>query len=231
MADWISFWDSHHSIYVNARHREVHYRRIAGDVRAHVQEPDEVVLDYGCGEALFAEHVAAAAGRLVLCEAAPHVRAALAARYESSGKIQVAAPEDLLAMPDASFDLIVMHSVAQYLSVQELDAVLRLFHRLVKPEGRVVLGDIIPPTVSAVTDAGALLGFAAAHGFLLAAIVGLIRTSLSSYRRLRSELGLMRYGEQEMIDKLAAAGFSAKRAHYNIGHNPARMTYIATPSL
>jgi SAM-dependent methyltransferase len=229
MADWISFWDSQHSIYVNARHRDVHYRRVAGDMRAHVQEQDEVVLDYGCGEALYAEHVAAPAGRLVLCEAAPHVRAVLASRYDGNAKIQVAAPEDLLQVPDATFDLIVMHSVAQYMSAGELDAVLQLFHRLVKPDGRVVLGDIIPPNVSAITDAGALLGFGAARGFLLAAAVGLVRTSLSSYRRLRSELGLTRYGEQEMIDKLAAAGFSATRAHYNIGHNAARMTFVATP--
>ena len=29
MGDWIAFWDSEHSIYVNARHRDVHYRTIA----------------------------------------------------------------------------------------------------------------------------------------------------------------------------------------------------------
>src|SRR4051812_26286990 len=109
MADWISFWDSQHSIYVSDRHGDVHYRRIAGDIRAHVPDPDAVVLDYGPGEALFAEHVAVACHRLVLCEAAPHVRETLARRYEGHDKIQVAAPEDLLLMPDASFDLIVMH--------------------------------------------------------------------------------------------------------------------------
>ena len=31
MGDWIAFWDSEHSIYVNARHRDVHYRTIAQD--------------------------------------------------------------------------------------------------------------------------------------------------------------------------------------------------------
>jgi len=35
MSDWISFYDFKHSvIYVNARHRDVHYRRIAEDIRA-----------------------------------------------------------------------------------------------------------------------------------------------------------------------------------------------------
>jgi SAM-dependent methyltransferase len=229
MPDWISFWDSEHSIYVNAKHRQVHYRRIAGDIRAHVPKPDAVVLDYGCGEALFAEHVAAGAGRLVLCEAAPHVRETLASRYEGSPNIEVVAPEQLARMPDARFDMIVMHSVAQYMTAAELDAVLALFRRLVKRDGVVVLGDVIPPDTSAFTDAGALLGFAAAHGFFMAAVIGLARTALSSYWKLRSQLGLARYSEREAVDKLAAAGFSAKRAHYNIGHNPTRMTFLAKP--
>lgn len=29
MSDWRSFWDNAHSIYVNARHKDVHYREIA----------------------------------------------------------------------------------------------------------------------------------------------------------------------------------------------------------
>ena len=29
MNDWIAFYNSDHSIYVNARHRDVHFRRIA----------------------------------------------------------------------------------------------------------------------------------------------------------------------------------------------------------
>ena len=52
MTDWISFWDTSHSIYVNARHRDVHYRGIAEEVRRYVPSPDAVVMDYGCGEAL-----------------------------------------------------------------------------------------------------------------------------------------------------------------------------------
>ena len=66
MGDWIAFWDSEHSIYVNARHRDVHYRRIAQDIRAQLP-PGAAVLDYGCGEALHADLVADVARRLILC--------------------------------------------------------------------------------------------------------------------------------------------------------------------
>ena len=38
-------------------------------------------------------------------------------------------------------------------------------------------------------------------------------------------------GENEMIEKLGRAGFSATRAHQNIGHNPWRMTFVARHSL
>jgi hypothetical protein len=73
------------------------------------------------------------------------------------------------------------------------------------------------------------LRLAAANGFLGAALVGLMRTVFSDYPRLRSTLGLTLYDEAAMIDKLAAAGFSAQRRATNIGHNQARMTFLARP--
>src|SRR5438132_1246843 len=126
MGDWIAFWDSAHSIYVNARHRDVHYRTIAQDIRAHFPP-----------------------------------------------------------------------------------------------------GAVVPPEVSARTAAVALRPFGRANGFLGATLIGLLRTLVSDYWRLRFDLGLSRYGEAAMLAKLAATGFSARRAAANIGHNQARMTFIA----
>jgi SAM-dependent methyltransferase len=226
MGDWIAFWNSKHSIYVNARHRDVHYHGIARDIRAHVPAGARV-LDYGCGEALHADLIAASARALTLCEAAPMVRAALTRRFGAHATIEVRAPEEVAALPAGSFDIIVMHSVAQYLTRGELDVLLALFQRLLGVDGLLILGDVIPPHVSAATDATALLRFAATNGFLGAAVVGLVRTLASDYWRLRSRLGLTRYSEIAMIEKLAGAGFCGHRAGANIGHNPARMTFLA----
>jgi SAM-dependent methyltransferase len=229
MGDWIAFWNSEHSIYVNERHRDVHYRTIAQDIRAHVPE-GAAVLDYGCGEALHAEIVAAPARTLTLCEAAPAVRARLAQRFAGDPKIAVRAPDEIAALPLGSFDVIVLHSVAQYLTPKELDDLLVQFHRLLRTNGLFILGDVIPPHVSAWGDAWALIRFGAREGFLGAALVGLARTFVSDYWWLRSHLGLTRYSEAGVIEKLAAAGFSARRAPSNIGHNPARMTFLARPA-
>jgi SAM-dependent methyltransferase len=224
---WLKFWDSSHSIYVNARHRDVHYSLIAQQIAALVASPQARVLDYGCGEALHADRVAAAAGELLLCEGAPRVRAGIAARFAGNAKIRAVAPEDVERLADRSLDLIVLHSVAQYLTPEELTKLLALFHQLLNADGMLMVSDVIPPNVAASTDALALLRFGAENGFFVGAVIGLGRTVLSDYWRLRTRYGLTRYGEAAMTQKLAAAGFAAQRAAHNIGHNQARMAFMA----
>jgi ubiquinone/menaquinone biosynthesis C-methylase UbiE len=227
MRDWVSFWDSDHSIYVNARHFDVHYRTIADMIVRHVPSPDATVLDFGCGEALHADKVAAACRHLILVDAAAKVRAGLAERFRRNPNIEVRGPAELAEVADRSVDLAVMHSVAQYLSSAQLSALLVLFRRLLRPGGLLLVGDVVPPHVSALADAMALLNYGAANGFLLAAIRGLLRTAASDYTRVRSRVGLTLYTEGEMLQKLDAAGFTATRAKANVGPNPARMTFLA----
>jgi SAM-dependent methyltransferase len=229
--DWIGFYDFKHSvIYVNARHRDVHYRIIAEDIRTYVPSPTAAVLDYGCGEATSADLIAAACGHLTMLEAAPKVRAALSARYAGQAKISVLTPDEAAALPDKSFDLIVLHSVAQYLSGLELDRLLATFRRLLKPDGLFILGDIVPPHFAAPAAALALLRFGAANGFFFAAVLGLMRIFVSDYLRLKSTVGLSHYEEAAMLEKLARARFKAERAKRNIGHNQRRMTFLARPA-
>jgi len=229
MDSWIDFYDSAHSIYVNARHRDLHFRRIAQDLAAYVQAGGRV-LDYGCGEALHADIIAAKAARLILVEAAPSVRARLAVRFAHEPKIEVTGADELAGRPDASVDLVIMHSVAQYMSADELDAALALFRRLLDPNGLLVVGDVIRPQTTAFADALSLLRFGAGHGFFVAALIGLVRTVLSPYWRLRSALGFRRYEDAAFAARLDQAGFSSERAARNIGHNGARMTFLARPT-
>ena len=228
--DWISFYDFKHSvIYVNARHRDVHYRTIATDIAKLVPSPDARVMDYGCGEATSAAILADACGHLTMVEAAPNVRAALAARNAGNARIAVMTPDEAAAEPAQSYDMIVLHSVAQYLSAAELDGLLARFHRLLKPDGLFVLGDIIQPRLAAPMAAMALLRFGAANGFFWAAVGGLMRIFVSDYLKIKSQVGLSHYEEADMLMKLRDAGYDAKRAPRNIGHNQQRMTFLARP--
>lgn len=229
MDDWIDYYDSTHTIYVSKLHRDVHFRVIANDILSYVPSPDAVVLDYSCGEALFAAQVAAACQKLILAEPAPGVRGRLTARFGPNPKIAVRSLDDLTQLPDRSVDLAVMISVAQYMTPVELDAAFALMRRVLRPGGRLVLGDILRPEVGAATDVTALLKLAVKNGFLTDALWGLARTALSDYWQLRKSIGLQRYSERDMLAKLTAAGFEARLAARNVGYNPARMTFVATP--
>ena len=227
MDDWIDYYDSTHTIYASRRHRDLHFQFIARDIIGYVSSPDAVVLDYACGEALSAAKVAEACGKLILAEPAPGVRGRLIARFAPNTRIRVRSLDDLRKMDEKSVDLAIMNSVAQYMTPEELDSAFAVIKRLLKPGGRLVLGDILRPEVGMARDVLALLRFAATHGFLKDALIGLVSTALSDYRQLRAKVGLQRYSEDEMVAKLAASGFTASRAHFNIGHNPWRMTFVA----
>src|SRR5262249_6508407 len=162
---------------------------------SYVTSPNMVVLDYGCGEALHAEIVAEPAAKLILAEPAPGVRERLTQKFRDNPKIMVTSTEDLGILPDHSADLIVMHSVSQYLTSEELIESLRRIRRLIKPDGRFVLGDVLQPNVTAFGDAWALLRFGMKEGFFIPAFVSLVRTFFSDYWSLRSKVGLARYDE------------------------------------
>jgi len=229
MDDWIDYYDSTHTIYVSKLHRDLHFQIIARDIIGYITSPDATVLDYACGEALSAGQVAAACGKLILAEPAPGVRGRLIARFAPNTKIRVRSLEDVRKMAERSVDLVVMNSVAQYMTSEELESALGIVRRLLKPSGRLVLGDVLRPEVGMGRDVMALLSFGARHGFLKDALIGLISTALSDYRHLRSRIGLQRYDEQEITARLTAAGFAVQRAPTNIGHNRWRMTFIARP--
>ena len=228
--DWREYWNQDTPIYVSERHKVLHYELIAKDIAALVPSPQAHVLDFGCGEALSAGRVAANCARLYLCDAAPLMRERLRRRFAANPKIEVLGSEEMDRMPGASLDLVVVNSLLQYILREELRGLLRLWRAKLKPGARLVVADVIPPDLSALADAKALLGFGWKGGFLIRALVGLARTALSDYRKLRRDLGLSTYSEPEMIELLRAEGFSAERRARNIGHNQARMTFVARPA-
>lgn len=228
--NWRDYWNQDTPIYTSERHKLLHYRLIANDIIGLIPSPDAMILDYGCGEALFADKIVVKCAQLYLSDAAPLVRERLNERFEGNERITVLSTDDVTDIPNASLDLIVVNSLVQYLSLDEFRALLKLMHEKLKADGKLVLGDIIPPDISSLTDAKALLSFAWQGGFLRSAITGLARTAFSEYRKIREEVGLSQYSEEEIVDLLKDAGFEPERAGRNLGHNPARMTYLGRPA-
>lgn len=228
MKIWVDYYDSAHSIYVSDVHRNAHFRLIADDLIGFIPRRDAIMLDYSCGEALDAARVASACGTLILAEPAPRVRERLTTTFKANPKIEVVSLDDLDAMEKGSIDCAALISVAQYMERGDFDLMLDKMFNWLKSGGQLLIGDIVQPDTGAWRDVIALLRLAAHEGFLLDALRGLMRMAFSDYRRLRQQTGLQRYSEADMLARLKAAGFTATRLAANVGHNPARMSFVAT---
>jgi SAM-dependent methyltransferase len=229
LQSWVDFWDSDHAIYVNDRHKTRHAAAIGRDIARQIALPDAVVLDYGCGEALYAVDLARCCGQLILCEAADGVRKDLLQRLAGAPNIRVLDRAGVERLADASVDLVVANSLVQYLSRADLVCLLGLWRSKLKATGALVVADVVPPHADAIVDALALLRFGWRGGFLLATVGGLARTAFSDYGQLRKTLGFAMYDEPEFLSLLAEGGFRGARLRRNFGHNQRRLAFRAVP--
>lgn len=223
---WRDYWNGDTPIYANERHKILHDAWIARDILRLIEGQDSVLLDFGCGEARSANELLPHCHALWLCDGAPAIRARLSTRFSGEPKAIICEPEEIEhRLEDGSLDMIVMNSVMQYLDKPSFKALLAQFARKLKPGGKIVLGDVIPPDQNALSDGLALLHFAVQGGFFFAALKSLVRTALSDYRRLRDEIGLTTYSEAEINEICTQSGLTCERKARNIGHNQGRMTF------
>jgi ubiquinone/menaquinone biosynthesis C-methylase UbiE len=231
---WADFWSGEHSIYVNERHARVHYERIARDLtRLLASRPQSSglarVLDWGCGDALGAPEIVGTCSELLLYDAVDAVQQRLRRRFAGMSRIRVLDNSEWRTFPSASVDVIVLNSVAQYVGRGELERILDEFRRVVRPDGEVIVADIIRPDTGMVADIASLLGSGLGNGFFFAACLGLVRTFFSEYRKIRARAGFSTYREREFLELLEARGFAAERLPRNVGFNQQRMTFRARP--
>jgi hypothetical protein len=126
-----------------------------------------------------------------------------------------------------SIDLIVVNSVVQYLSASQFSDALKLFCRLLKSDGKLLIGDIIAPDTPLVGHVTTFLRFAWRNGFFVAAIIGLARNFVSPYRKLRRDAGYACYTPTQMLGLLDDNGFVGERLTSNIAVSQLRSSYLA----
>ena len=165
----------------------------------------------------------------MLYDGADVTRRRLVSSFANHPKIRVLddAELDAILAPASGLDLVVVNSVAQYLSRQQFADALRRFHSLLKSDGKLLLGDIIEPDTLLIGHVTTFLQFAWQNDFFVAAIFGLVRNFISPYRKLRRNAGYACYRESEMIFILKGAGFVGDRLMSNIAVSQLRSSYLA----
>jgi len=231
MKSWLDFWNAPNAIYVSRRHQEAHYAKVLGGIRRYVPAGGAaVVLDWGCGDALAADDLAQSCRTLLLYDRADGTRCRLLPKYAGRPNIRVLDDAELCGVAPASVDLIVVNSVVQYLDRRQFGEALRLFHRLLKRDGTLLLGDIIAPDTPLAGHVTTFLRFAWQNGFFVAAIVGLARNFFSPYRKLRRDAGYACYTDMQMLGLLHDYGFLGERLESNIAVSQLRFSYLARKS-
>jgi SAM-dependent methyltransferase len=228
MQSWLDFWNAPNAIYVSERHRQAHYAKILSGIGRFLPAGGAaVVLDWGCGDALAANDLAQTCRTLLLYDRADTTRRRLFSNYADSPKIRVLDDMKLGAVPPASVDLIIVNSVVQYLSRRQFSDALQLFHRLLKSDGKLLIGDVIAPDTPLIGHVTTFLRFAWQNGFFVAAVIGLMRNFISPYRKLRRDAGYACYTAGEMLGLLHENGFVGERLTTNIAVSQLRSSYLA----
>ena len=188
------------------------------------------MLDFGCGEATHADRVAARVGQLWLCEAAERVRDHLRARFGQLANVKVIGSDELRDLAPGTFDLIVANSVAQYLTRDELDALLRTWRQLLKPRRTP------DPRRRRSTRRQSDIGRTGAVALRMEQ-----RLSRRSLRRpcphravalsphSRADSASPPTPSRRSPSASLRAGFNVERLPFNFEHQPARISFVATP--
>jgi SAM-dependent methyltransferase len=184
-------------------------------------QPTTRVLDFGCGFGHVAALLAPSVGPVAVWDAAASMRTHAAATLKP---FQNAGVWDESSGP---FDLILVNSVVQYMSADELAGRLRQWAGVLAPSGRVVLSDLTEPGHPTASDMWSLFRFSVRRGYLLRAV----RNTLAERRRYNltaRERPLYRPTRSELLEHAAAAGLSVSYLSHNLTHFRGRATAVLT---
>jgi ubiquinone/menaquinone biosynthesis C-methylase UbiE len=231
MKSWLEYWNRPNGAFVSEWHKRAYYERLFSNVQSFLPRgPGSAMLDWGCGEALAAERMAAECERVYLFDPTELVRSRLHRRCGDHSHITVIDAEQLRRLSSGSLDLILINSVIEYLNRAELLTALSDLSRLLRDSGRFLIGDVISPGTALWQHVVVFLTFAYQSGFMASAIVGLLCKFLPSYNSVQRGHGLSKYSEAELMNVFQLCKLDGKRLSRNIAVSPIRSSYIATKS-
>lgn len=226
---WQQFWNKKHRIYVSVRHQDAYYRELIRGVLTLLPERRPITLfDFGCGDALGAFSLSKIGIQVLLHDPVPYVHERIVKRFKQETNINVLDKDEFAALSSRSVDVVLIYSVLQYISKDDFKKLLPRFHEILSSKGVLLIGDVVPSSLSMIVDLYDLLAAGLRYGFFIDAVVGVFVTLFSDYRLVRKKNGFTKYDEREIIDILTTAGFKAERHLENMGLSKHRMLIKAT---
>jgi SAM-dependent methyltransferase len=220
---WRSCWElvGERMRVLEAEARE-HVKRL---VAALVPDRQARVLDFGCGFGHSARFLAPQVGHVSLWDEAASVRYRARLRTAHLANIAYADLTNPDHDPEGSFDLIVVHSVIQYMSEPELRVWLGRWRAMLAPGGRLVLYDLIQPGHSAIRELLGFIAFSLANGIFLDALRQGLRDT-SGYVSARSRRRLLRLTPSRVRELAPSPEWYTQVLPVNLSHRRNRISAV-----
>lgn len=230
---WGNFWKDQRQSFLAAMQiatgffaRQIHKR--------YQLQPADEIFDYGCGPGFVADVLAAQNITLTGADINEFYIAQCRQHHPRSTffniTTEVTANTQILAreLQTKQFDTIIILSVAQYLKdTKELEQVLQMLQRYMKPQGRIILADIIDEKTSSVKDALSLLWYYVRIGKVPTFIRFMSYLFLSDYRKISGKMPLLLVPEAA-IQTIAAGNGLAYEKVKGLTVQPTRCSYVFT---
>ena len=187
----------------------------------------ESVLDFGCGLGFVSEMLAGSVGGLFFWDYSENMLETAAARLASSRNAKAINLDRLEAESQLSFDLILVNSVIQYMSKDELNKWLLRWRDMLGSGGILLISDVILPKPAFITEVSDSLLFAARGGFLFRTLKKDFKQYIR-YLKTRRQGSLMRYSKDDFTRQAEAAGFDVNVLQENLTYRSNRFSAILT---
>lgn len=184
------------------------------------------VLDFGCGFGHTAMELSRHVGVVALWDASSAVRQQAMVRVSGLRNIEFLDLQEGVS-PGAvePFDLILVHSVLQYMSPAEIEGWLHRWRGLLSPNGKLVLSDLITPGAGGLTELADYLKFAARNGFFWNALIAGMKET-GRYASARRSRPLTTVTHELLAQWAGAAGLAAQWLPANLSHRKTRATAV-----
>src|SRR5262245_13647996 len=184
------------------------------------------VLDFGCGFGLVAAMLAPQIQEIFVWDASANIRRRARVNLASYGNVRFLDLSESNTLPhNLQFDLILVNSVVQYMTLDKFSAWLLRWRNMLAPGGRIVVSDLIPLDYPTIWDIVDLLRFSARRGFLLRAIWQAF-SEIWRYWGVRRVRPLSRIGREELSQRGRAAGLSVNCLPKNLTFFTRRVTAV-----
>ncbi len=185
----------------------------------------EVVLDFGAGFGNVSFFIRNKAQKIYLYDKSEYMLEVLKVNFQNSKNMHIISSVNDI---DEKVDIILVNSVLQYMSIDELKKALLELQRICKPDTKIVFSDIIPHNYSKITDFLVQLKLSLKFRFFRKLMIYAVSNSVFSPSLSLSSNYLTKYDEDELIEILSEFNFASEKMESNFTFSKKRYTLVCT---